>query len=113
MKNFLTLKIETRIGAIFILFVGALIALTLIRSIHNCNKFISDLNVRAEGIIVLSSKERTIIENWIEENNLNEYGDSEGTFYSGGTPLFNEATDEQITRYQYILTNHPEKPWRR
>lgn len=58
-----------------------------------------------------SSAEKAEIEAWIEANNLNEYGDPEGTMYTGGTPLFNEQTGERIGRYQYIKSTHPDEPW--
>lgn len=48
------------------------------------------------------------IDKWIEENNLNRYGDAIDTVYTGGTPLFNEATGEAIERYNYIIEKHPE-----
>lgn len=61
---------------------------------------------------VLSSFERGQIEAWIVEEDLNEYGDPEGTMYTGGTPLFNEATGETTDRFEYIIQNHPDKPWK-
>jgi hypothetical protein len=49
---------------------------------------------------------------WITRNNLNFYGDPQGTTYAGGTPLFNESTGKSINRYHYIRTQHPDAPWR-
>ena len=48
------------------------------------------------------------VDQWIQENNLNNYGDPQTTQYMGGTPLFNELTGMQRDRYEYILENHPE-----
>jgi len=48
------------------------------------------------------------VDQWIQENNLNEYGDPKTTQYLGGTPLFDEFTGTQRDRYEYILENHPE-----
>lgn len=59
----------------------------------------------------ISEAEKARIEAWIEENDLNRYGDSKDTVYTGGTPLFNEKTGETIDRYKYILRRHPDKPW--
>ena len=56
------------------------------------------------------SKEQ-LIEAWILENNLNQYGDPKETVYTGGTPLFNEMTGESIDKYDYISRNHPDRPW--
>lgn len=59
----------------------------------------------------ISQEEKEKIEKWILQNDLNEYGDPKDTIYAGGTPLFNEATGEKIYRFQYILSQHPERPW--
>lgn len=48
------------------------------------------------------------IDDWIEANGLNQYGDVLDTMYAGGSPLFDEATGESKDKYEYILTNHPE-----
>jgi hypothetical protein len=48
------------------------------------------------------------IDRWIRESGRNEYGDARGTFYTGGTPLFNERTGAMLDRYEYILSRHPE-----
>jgi len=59
---------------------------------------------KSAGDLTIEEKEK--IDNWLEKNNLNRYGDSIDTMYAGGTPLFNEATGESIDRYDYILNNH-------
>lgn len=51
------------------------------------------------------------IEDWIKANSLNRYGDPVDFMYTGGSPLFNEQTGEVTDRYDYILQNHPDKPW--
>jgi len=60
---------------------------------------------------LLSQDEKTRIEQWIVNNGLNQYGDSQGTVYSGGTPLFDEAIGVRIDRYDYILQKNPNRPW--
>ena len=60
----------------------------------------------------ISLEEKQLIEAWITENGLNQYGDPKDMAYTGGTPLFNEKTGENIDKYEYILKNHPKKPWR-
>ena len=52
------------------------------------------------------------IGDWIKANSLNQYGDLMGTIYTGGTPLFDELTGEEIDRIGYILKQHPNRPWR-
>ena len=59
----------------------------------------------------ISEAEEQEIQRWIEENDLNKYGDPKNTFYLGGTPLFDEGTGETIDLYEYILRNHPDRPW--
>lgn len=60
----------------------------------------------------ISSREKELIEAWIQKNDLNEYGDLKETVYTGGTPLFDEATGEQVDKYEYILGNHADRPWK-
>lgn len=55
----------------------------------------------------LTTADRLRIEEWIKSNGLNQYGDAQGTVYTGGTPLFNEATGQSVEKYQYILNRHP------
>ena len=56
----------------------------------------------------LTSQGKEKIDEWLEEKNLNQYGDSTETMYTGGTPLFNEATGQTIERYSYLLQKFPE-----
>lgn len=60
---------------------------------------------------VLDTVEKAQIEAWLVQENLNRYGDSEDTMYAGGSPLFDEVTGETIGRFDYILEQHPDKPW--
>lgn len=59
----------------------------------------------------ISPKEKELIDAWIIENDLNEYGDSKDTVYIGGTPLFDERTAERTDKYEYVIDNYPDKPW--
>jgi len=56
----------------------------------------------------LTRDDKDKIDKWIEDNNLNRYGDAMGALYTGGTPLFNEETGESLDRYEYIIKNHVE-----
>lgn len=60
----------------------------------------------------MSDEEKRQVDRWIAANDLNDYGDSKHTMYTGGTPLFNERTGEYIDRYDYILSRHPDRPWK-
>ena len=59
----------------------------------------------------ISLEEKEMIDAWIIENDLNQYGDPKDTVYMGGTPLFDEKTGQSIDKYEYILKNHPDGPW--
>lgn len=59
----------------------------------------------------ISTEEKALIHEWIKANGLNEFGDKEGTIYLGGTPLFDENTGTQVDLYDYILRQHPDRPW--
>ena len=56
----------------------------------------------------LSNEAKSSIESWLVENALNQYGDSIDSVYTGGTPLFDEATGKSRDRFEYILENNPE-----
>ncbi len=55
-------------------------------------------------ILTLEQKEK--IDNWLAEHDLNKYGDPIGTMYTGGTPLFSEASGESTDRFEYILDKY-------
>lgn len=56
----------------------------------------------------LSSEDKREIDKWLEDNDLNRYGDSGGVIYQDGSPLYNRETGEQIDRYDYILERYPD-----
>jgi len=60
----------------------------------------------------ISLEEKQLIDAWIRENDLNQFGDVKDTVYIGGTPLFDEATSQSIDRYEYILKGHSDRPWK-
>lgn len=55
--------------------------------------------------------EKVLIDKWIAANNLNAFGDSDATTYSGGTPLFDETTGQTKDKYVYIMAAHHDRPW--
>ncbi|MCU0678891.1 MAG: hypothetical protein MUC28_00380 [Planctomycetes bacterium] len=55
----------------------------------------------------LTEEAKARIDVWLEENNLNHFGDDIDTMYTGGTPLFNEMTGETKDRYEYLLEKIP------
>ncbi|HTX86508.1 MAG TPA: hypothetical protein VMC41_00390 [Candidatus Nanoarchaeia archaeon] len=56
----------------------------------------------------LTAAQKQSIDNWLAKRGLNRYGDSPNAVYTGGTPLFNEATGKAIERYDYILNKFPD-----
>lgn len=60
---------------------------------------------------ILDQSEKNLIEQWIRKNDLNEFGDPNDTVYAGGTPLFSGKDAKVIDRFDYIISNHPDKPW--
>jgi hypothetical protein len=56
----------------------------------------------------LTDDQKIIIAEWLARNNLNEFGDSIGTLYTGGTPLFNEITGESKDRFTHLFEKFPE-----
>lgn len=60
----------------------------------------------------IPKSEKVLIDKWIGENNLNTYGDEQGTVYAGGNPLFSEVSGKTSDRYSYIVKNHSSKPWK-
>ena len=56
----------------------------------------------------LIKEQKEKIDLWLTANGYNRYGDILETYYSGGTPLFNEISGEVKERYEYILEKHPD-----
>lgn len=57
---------------------------------------------------VISQRLKKKIDLFLKKNGLNEYGDSPGTVYTGGTPLFDETGGGYQDRYQRVLEKYPE-----
>ena len=56
----------------------------------------------------LSPQQQSVVDGWLSKNKLNQYGDPPGAMYTGGTPLFNEATGESVNRFDYLFKKFPE-----
>ena len=61
-----------------------------------------------QASINVSESVKSRIDQWIETQGLNEFGEPLDSVYLGGNPLFNEATGTSMDRYEYILRNNPE-----
>ncbi|MBT4121772.1 hypothetical protein HOE31_02370, partial [bacterium] len=51
----------------------------------------------------LTAQGREKIDEYLANKELNEYGDEEGTMYTGGTPLFNEETGVVLEKYEFLI----------
>ena len=113
-KPILAMRIEAATGIAVILFVAVSLTMIIFSKINDLNNYVDLLNSEnyREDILLLSRREISRIDKWIKNNDLNKYGDPADTFYIGGTPLFNEATGEKISRFDYIVKQHSDQPWR-
>jgi len=48
---------------------------------------------------------------WLEQHELNTYGDSLNTMYMGGSPLFDESTGEMTSLDDYLNAKFPDNTW--
>jgi hypothetical protein len=55
--------------------------------------------------------EQARIDAWLEQQQLNEYGDPADTMYAGGSPLFDEKTGKFTERYAHIVDKFCHCPW--
>jgi len=55
----------------------------------------------------LTEDQKKQIEEWLQANKLNDYGDPTDTVYTGGTPLFDEAKGVSLDRYEYLFEKFP------
>jgi hypothetical protein len=72
---------------------------------------LSGNNAAKEKVITsadLSAADKQAIDTWLEKKGLNRYGDAKNAVYTGGTPLFDEATGKSVERYDYILNKFPD-----
>ncbi|HAM88462.1 MAG: hypothetical protein US83_C0004G0076 [Candidatus Falkowbacteria bacterium GW2011_GWC2_38_22] len=68
----------------------------------------NSFNVAPPGAEDLTTEQKEKIEKWLTDNNLNRYGDAMDTFYTDGTPLFDEVSGKSIERFEYILKKTPD-----
>ncbi len=56
----------------------------------------------------LTDAQKSYIDSWLQGSELNQYGDPQGTFYMGGSPLYDEESGQIQDRYEYVIKHHPE-----
>ncbi|MBI3183911.1 MAG: hypothetical protein HYZ28_17375 [Myxococcales bacterium] len=60
------------------------------------------------GAVDRRPAEEACVDGWLAKRRLDPYGSPEGTAYMGGTPLFDERTQETTDRLEYVYRRHPE-----
>ncbi len=55
----------------------------------------------------LTDNQKGAIDAWLDQNDLNQFGDPLDTLYTGGSPLFNEVTGESVDRFKYLYEKFP------
>lgn len=88
--NFLTIKIESYMGAIFISLLAAFFIGLIFISVKNFGSDVSVINSEQVRIKTVSTAERVLIQNWIKENDVEI---PEGVWY------------------KYLLERYPSRPW--
>jgi hypothetical protein len=72
------------------------------------NEIVVEQKVDEQSSSTLLKEQKEKIDLWLMTNGYNRYGDILDTYYSGGTPLFDELSGEMKERYEYILEKHPD-----
>lgn len=55
-----------------------------------------------------TESEQACVDGWLKDRKLDEFGNAEGTMYTGGTPLFDERTGASRERLAYVYERQPE-----
>lgn len=55
-----------------------------------------------------TESELACVDHWLKDHKLDDYGNAEGTMYTGGTPLFDERTGESRDRLAFVYERQPE-----
>jgi hypothetical protein len=54
------------------------------------------------------ASEEACVDRWLQAKGLDAYGFPRGTMYSGGTPLFDEASGQRMSRREFLLKHQPD-----
>lgn len=92
MTNPLTMQVESKLGAAFILLLALFMAGIIFIALKNYNSDIIVLDSSAVHVKSMSSTERQLIANWVQENNI-ELPEGKG--------------------YRYFVQQYPDRPWLR
>jgi hypothetical protein len=110
MRNPFTIRIETRVGVLVVLFWAFIFLGTVLSSVKNFEHFLVVLDAETPVFKTVTRIQRDSIDAWLRENNLNDYGDAAGTVYEN--IISGELkTGSMADRYAYLLKKFPDKPW--
>lgn len=112
MRNPLAIHVETRVGVIIILCCAALAFAVVMRSISRFSSFLVLMNAQTSLTKSVARVEHDRINHWLEKQGLNSYGDTPGTVYAEGIPMFEDAEGRPIDRYGYLVRKFPQRPWK-
>ena len=88
--NLLTTQVESRLGAAFITLLALFFVGLLFIALKNFNSDVVVLEAGATQVKTISSTERLLIQNWVEDNNI----------------VIPEGQG-----YRYVIRKYPNKPW--
>jgi hypothetical protein len=57
---------------------------------------------------VWTAAQKGCIEQYLEAHGLDGFGSPRGSMYPGGTPLFDEASGQRLSREEYLAQRHPD-----
>ena len=92
MANPLTMEVESKLGAVFILMLALFMAGIIFIALKNYNSDLIVLDASTVEVKSMSSTERQLIANWIRENNI-DLPEGKG--------------------YRAIAQDYPDRPWLR
>lgn len=89
-KNFLTFRVESALGAVFIVGLSSLFIGFLFTSMKSFNADVEMVDVNPASVKYISYTERSLIDKWVSDNKI-EIPKDKG--------------------YRYVIGKYPEKPW--
>ncbi len=90
MSNPLTVQVESRLGAVYISLLGLFFVGLIFIALKNFNSDVIILDSQTVQVKTISSTERDLINNWVQDNQL-DIPKGKG--------------------YRYIIQQYPSKPW--
>jgi hypothetical protein len=91
MKNFLTFKVESYMGAFFVVALGTFFIILFFLLRQSFEADVDVINANNAKVKFVSVPERNLIDEWAAQNNI--------------------LIPESASRYRYIINTYPNKPW--